>query len=168
MLITCSGVLLLIAIGKKDFRTGHSWNWLGLSLIFLVMALVKDTSIDEQLVVFLGYLFGISKYIIYVMAYGVALILIPALFLKFLLQLPKPTLRRLIVGVVTFLVGAFLLDMVTSYFWKVLDHRSGTYMAFTSLEVLFEISGIVILIYAFLSYLVSEMNLKEIIISDGK
>lgn len=162
LLLICATLALLIATIIKTQRSEPACYWWGICLIFLFMAIVKNTNLDEQFALVIGSLTNLSRPVMYLLVYGIALVIIPIFYAKFLLHLPKRILNWLIAGTITFLSGAFILDMVTSYLWKTVDHRTVIYIAATSLEVLLEISGIIILIYTFLTYIVVELKLGVI------
>lgn len=162
LLVICSGLLLLIALRNKERRSGKYIHWMGLCLIFFLLAIAKDTSLDEQFGALLQSTLGISRSVVFMIAYGVAFILIPILYLRFIFQLPKPTLKWFIAGSITFLTGAFLLDLVTAYLGKILDHRAFAYIGSSSMEVFLETSGIIILIFTLLSYLFTELNIEKV------
>lgn len=162
LLLLCSGIFLVISIVKKKVISGGNYHWLGLCILFGLMAIAKDTYIDEQIAELLRSTLNISKSVIYSVVYGFGFIFLPILYLKFLLQLPRRTLNWFITGSATFLTGAFVLDLVTAYLGKILIHRTIAYIGVSSLEVLFEICGIIIVIYTFLSYLYNEMNTEKV------
>ena len=162
LLVFCSALFLLIGLNNKEKGSGKSFHWMGLCVIFFFLAIAKDTSLDEQFSVLLQSLFDISRSVVYFIAYGIAFILIPALYIRFILQLPRRTLYWFIAGSITFLAGAFIFDLVTAYIGKILDHRSIAYIGSSAIEIFLETSGIIILIFTLLSHLLSELNIEKL------
>ena len=87
-LLLCSGLLLTIAVSKKGDNTHCFLYWLGLSLIFLCLAITKNTAIHENLATPIRLVLNMSKIQFYTWAYGIVAIIFPLLYLKFLLSLP--------------------------------------------------------------------------------
>ncbi len=162
LLVFCSALLLIIALNDKQRRSGKYFHWMGLCIIFFFLAIAKETSLDEQFGALLQSLFDISRSVVFMIAYGIALILLPVLYLRFILQLPRHTLYWFIAGSITFLAGAFVFDLVTAYLGKFLDHRSFAYIGSSSIEVFLETSGIIILIFTFLSYIFSDLKIEKV------
>ena len=162
LLVLCSTLFLFIALKRKGESSGGYYYWMGLFVIFFFLAIAKDTSLDEQLGALLQILLGISRSTVFVIAYAVAMIIIPAIYLKFFLHLPANTKIWFVAGSITFLTGAFLLDLLTAYLGRMLDYRTITYIISSSLEVLLESSGIIILIFTLLSFISIELNVEKV------
>lgn len=157
-LLLCSGLFSTIAVAKKGDGTRSFLYWLGLALIFLFLAITKITAVHESLSAPLRSIFNISKIQFYVYTYGIVLLVLPVFYLKFLLNLPRRIMLLLFIGGSTFIMGAFGLDLVVAYLGKSIDHHTMTYIGLTSLEELTEMSGVILLVYALLSYMSSELK----------
>jgi hypothetical protein len=104
ILLLCSGLLLTIAVAKKGENNHSFLYWLGLALIFLCLAITKDTLIHENLATPIRSVFNMSKIQFYAWAYSIVAVIFPMVYLKFLLSLPRRMLLLLAIGGSTFIV----------------------------------------------------------------
>jgi hypothetical protein len=103
-----------------------------------------------------------SKLQFYFWVYGIAVVIIPALYLKFLLGLPRRIMSILIFGGFIFLAGAFGFDLIVARLGQVIDHQAVVYIGLSALEELLEVSGVIIMAYGLLSYMSSELKWAEV------
>jgi hypothetical protein len=158
VLLLCSGLLLTIAKAKKKDNTHNYLYWLGLALIFIFLAITKDTALHESLAKPLRSALNISKIQFYAWAYGIVIVIFPVLYLKFLLGLPRRTLLLLAIGGSAFVVGAFGLDLIVAYLGKSINHHAVAYIGLATLEEVLEMGGVIVFVYALLSYMSSEIK----------
>ncbi len=158
MLLLCSGLLLTIAVAKKEDNTRNFLCWLGLALIFLFLAITKNAAIHENLAAPIRSAFNMSKIQFYAWAYGIVVVIFPVVYLKFLLSLPRRTMLLLAIGGSAFVAGAFGLDLVVAYLGNSIGHHTVAYIGLATLEEVLEMAGIIVFVYALLSYMSSELK----------
>ncbi len=157
-LLLCSGLLLTIAVSKKGDNTHSLRYWLGLALIFLWLAITKATAIHETLAAPIRSALNMSKIQFYAWAYGIALVIFPLIYLRFLLCLPRRTMLLMAAGGSVFVAGAFGLDFVVAYLGKSFDHQTVAYIGLATLEEVLEMGGIIIFVYALLLFMSLELK----------
>ena len=92
---------------------------------------------------------------------GIPLILIfVLLYLKFLVHLPRKTRLLFLVAGTIFVSGAIGTEMFAGRYHEIYGKENMTYAIITALEEFCEMFGIVVFIYALLSYM--NLNLKEV------
>jgi hypothetical protein len=64
----------------------------------------------------------------------------------------------LFIGGSAFVIGAFGLDLIVAYLGKSVDHHTMVYIGMNALEGLMEIGGVIVLVYALLLYMSSELK----------
>jgi hypothetical protein len=158
MLLLCSGLLFIIAVAKKGDNNNGFLYWLVLAIIFTFLAITKATALHESLAAPIRSALNTSKIQFYAWAYGIVVVIFPALYLKFLLSLPRRTMLLLILGGAIFILGAFGLDLIVAYLGKSIDHRTMAYIGLAALEDTLEAGGIIIIVYELLSYMGSELK----------
>lgn len=158
MLLLCSSLFLRIAIAQKRNNTNYFLYWLCLALIFFFLAITKETAIHENLATPIRLALHLSKIQFYAWVYGIVVIILPVLFLKFLLSLPKRTIFLFVLGSFTFLAGAFGLDLIVAYIGKLIDHHTALYIGLATFEDVLEMSGIIVLVYGLMSYISAELK----------
>jgi len=165
-LLLCSGLLFTIAMAQKAAKNSGFLYWVVLALIFIFLAITKETGLHESLAVSLRAALNMSKIQFYAWAYGIVVIVFPALYLKFFLSLPRRTMLLLILGGTVFLMGAFGLDLIIAYLGRSIYHHTVAYIGLSALEDALEMGGVIALVYALLSYIGSELKWIGVRISE--
>jgi hypothetical protein len=167
-------LLATIAIAKRRHRDGYALHWAILSSIFLYLSLDEVASQHEELshgvIPSLGrdlldldsgffYQFWVVPGTIFTLVFLLA-------YLRFLAHLPRDTRRLFVLAGILFVLGALGAEMlsarvISSYEMEGWANVGGlpkiTVGILGSLEELFEMLGIVVFIYALLSYMSSHV-----------
>jgi hypothetical protein len=160
----CAMLLAVIGLHKKDIRDAYARHWLGLSGIFLLLALDETASLHEranhlgryfkQFDYFGGYLFHpwVAVGICFVLAIG-------TVYLKFLTHLPKKTKRQFLVAGSLYVLGALGLEMIEGRVAFLLGvYENLLYQSLVGVEEALEMIGVVVFIHALLSYIDVSMS----------
>lgn len=166
LLLLCSGLLSMIAVAKKSDIPGSFLYWSSLALIFLFLAVAKNSAIHETLAVPIRSILKLSKLQFYVWVYGIVVVIFFGLYRKFLVRLPRRTRLFFALGGVVFLVGAFGFDLLVAYAGRLVDHHSLVYLGLVTLEEALEMSGIVILVYGLLEFMGSELKWVQVRVNE--
>lgn len=162
-----SGLLHIIAAfllfrnGMIKLRTPKmNQLWFSLSVLFLFVGLDEILRIHEMLNSYLRTIYdtsGIFHYI-WVIPYGIGVIIIGLLSIKPLLKLPKKTFRLFMLAAFVFLFGAVGIEMFTGWY---IDNqgligkpllREQELFVFYTFEELFEMLGVIIFIHALVQF----------------
>ena len=149
-------------------------HWSILSGIFLLMSIDEVAKIHEALgetvaavLGFVGYSPGGLLYAAWVIPGAIFVFVVALAYLRFFFDLPKKTRLWFLVAGALFVVGALGMEMLNSrlssfYGWEGLESMPNKVKMIiavqTALEELFEMSGVVVFIYALLSYASSYVN----------
>lgn len=160
-LLFCSFLLALIATSRKTDRTRYALHWKVLSAIFLFISIDEVAMIHESADVILGSSISRTGFLRYGwIAVGIPLTLVFVLsYLKFLVHLPKKTRLLFIVAGTIFISGGLGAEMFAGNHYDLYGFDM-TYAIITAVEEFCEMFGIVVFIYALLSYI--NENLKEV------
>jgi len=127
----------------------------GLSVIFLFLSIDEGFQIHENIgdiaenyIDSTGFL-----YFPWVVPYGFAVIVFILVYLKFTLKLPKRAAVLFILSGTVYLTGAIALDMLGGREADLHGYDSITYCILYTIEEFLETIGVVVLIYALLSYI---------------
>lgn len=165
-ILFCSALLALIAHGNWRKPGGNRTYWVGLSLLFLFLAVDEMVAIHEGVgdyfEVFLeaeGFL-----YFMWVVPYGLATILIAIIFLDFVWELPAEIRTLFIASGIIFVTGAIGLEMVGGR--EADANGTGTifYCCLYTIEEVLEMLGIILFAYALLSYLTRETQRATLVL----
>ena len=166
-----SAIALTVAATLLATNARHSWEkcdgqyryWAGLALIFLFLAFDEGTKIHEQLsgvmerwVTPKGYL-----YWLWVIPYGFAVLVLAAVYLRFLVRLSRTTRYYFILAALLFLGGAIGVEMLSAWEKDLNDHTI-LYAVLYSLEEFLEMIGVAVFIYALLKNLADESSVIRI------
>lgn len=168
-LLSCAALLAIIAHSnhKKDGR----WRnyWVGLTVTFLFLAVDEGVGLHEHLSdIFEKFMEAEGLlYFLWVVPYGVATAIVGLIYLRFVLNLPKLTRALFVTAGAIFLTGAVGIEMLSA---REVDQHSVytiTYCLLYTFEELFEMLGIVLFIYALLSYITDESGRLSIIVESA-
>lgn len=164
-LLLSSFLLAIVALIKKAEQDINVRYWAFLSLTFLYLSLDEMVSIHEQLTMpfrtsfDLGGVFFLSWVIPAMVIVGIFALF----YLKFLWRLPVQSRRLFIVAGTIYIVGAVGIEMLNGKYLELHEAQimSATatgqitfnYALMTAVEEFFEMAGILIFIYALMSYL---------------
>jgi len=163
-----SVIALTVAATLLATNARHSWEkcdgqyryWAGLALIFLFLAFDEGTKIHEQLggvmkrwVTPKGYL-----YWLWVIPYGSAVLVLAAVYLRFMIRLSRTTRYYFILAALLFLGGAIGFDMLQGReaYLNIGSDKTILYCVLYSLEEFLEMIGVAVFIYALLKNLADE------------
>lgn len=126
--------------------------WAGMAVAFTFVALDEWFSWHEQLIRPVREALNLSGYLYYgwVVPYGVAVLILAALYLRFLWRLPAPFRRRLFIAAGLFLGGAVGMELVGgAYFDGNQERRDFGFGLITMVEETLELSGAAVALRAF-------------------
>lgn len=165
-LLLCAFLIMLIANYKKTENNRFSRHWKTLSLIFLFFAIDEAFSIHEILIIKdlrkalnLGGVF----YFIWVIPGTLFVIWFTLWYWKFLLHLPGKTRLLFMISGGTYVAGALGGEMVSGFYADLEGQQNLVYAFMVCLEEVLEMVGVIIFIYALLTYLrmyIQEVNIK--------
>lgn len=173
-LLLCSIFLTTIACAKKVAGDRYVRHWGALSIIFLYLSLEELISIHERMIEPLRTALSTSGFLYFAWVIpGAAFVLICLLaFLQFLTHLSAKTRRLFLIAGTLFVGGALGMEMVGGYHWYHYGGQNTMYdILVVTIEEFLEMLGIVVFIYALLSYISSYMkgvSLRVHIIDDKK
>ena len=157
-----AGMLAVIAFSETRQRRTPSLHlyWWGLSLIFLFLACDEAIMLHERLIEPIRDRFHLSGFFYYawVLPYGIFALIIFALYLRFLLRLPREIAWLLVISGSMYVGGALGMEMVGG--WYVEQHLGAEHtvrhsqieVAFQTVEESLEMMGIVVFIYTLARY----------------
>ncbi len=165
-LLFCSILLAIISYLKKEINSAYAGYWKALSLIFLYLAIDEISSIHE-IFNFLRPLLN-AKGLLY-FAWVIPGIIFTAIFLlifrRFIQSLPPKT-RNLFIMAGTIYVGSAIgIEMIGAYYAELHGQNNFMYSLLTIFEESLEMLGIVIFIYALLSYIAQYLRAVNLQIS---
>jgi hypothetical protein len=156
MLLMAAVLLGLIAAAKRTSGDRDTRYWTGLAAIFLYLSVDEGAVIHEVLADWLQTELNLGGYLAFAWQIVAApLVIIFVLFyLRFLFRLPPRTRNLFLVAGALYTVGALVVDAVSANQWDRDRAITFRYLAIGTLEELFEMLGVVVLIYTLLSYAV--------------
>lgn len=159
ILLLCAVLLLVIGLHVKNTRGTYAGHWLTLAGIFLLLSLDETASIHERANHLGRYFkqfnyFGGLFYQAWVAA-GICFVLtIGAVYLKFIVHLPRNTRMLFVVACLLYVGGALGLEMIegTVNLWLG-GVENLPYQLLVGVEEACEMMGVVVFIYALLGYI---------------
>jgi hypothetical protein len=163
MLAFCALLLRVIALGKKTQQERYFRHWNFLSMLFLFLAVDEVAQIHEIFIIkdISRMLPGIF-YSVWVIPYGIALIIFAQKYWKFTRDLPNQTRFHFILAAILYIGGALGMEMVGSYWTDLEGQQNLIYALMATLEEVMEMMGIIVLIYGLLTYIKREQDHLQI------
>jgi len=156
----CSLLLLIIFKLKTIERDPFRVNWIGLTLIFVLLATDEMLVMHEQFISPIRRLLN-SEGFLY-MAWIIPAIILGIFFLvgyyKFLFSLPVPTRNGFILAGVIFVTGAIGFEAIGGKISSEIGQNNLIYSLNTHVEEILEMVGILLFIRTLLSYLESKYS----------
>jgi len=166
-LLFASTLLSIIALTHK--RNGSAYlSWLGLVFIFLFLSVDEFVSLHERLNSPVRESLNTSGvlYFAWIIPYGVALIAFIIAYLKFLTELPRNIMILFVVSGAIYVSGAVGFEMVGGRQAELYGTDNLLYSFFYTCEEFLEMLGIVIFIYALLTYILSQFKSLTITVNE--
>ena len=160
ILLLSSILLAIIAYAVKKSCASYFYHWLGLSLIFLFLSMDESLSFHESMTVPLRKGLNTSGILFYawVIPYGIALLILIFLYLKFFISLPAKTRKLFIIAAVVYLLGVIGIELIGGRIDEQIGRHNATYVVYSTIEEVLEMGGIVVFIYALMYYISIEFN----------
>lgn len=157
LLFASSIVLWMIATAKRGDQHGYAGYWTGLAIVFLYLSMDESAVIHEILADWLQHRYELTGYL----AFGWQLVAAPLvaffglLYARFVFRLPVRTRNLFILAGLLYLGGTLVLDAVSANEWDRDGGITFRYLAIGTAEEVCEMLGVVLFLYALLSYIVS-------------
>jgi hypothetical protein len=163
LLLIFSGALLaVIAILNRKKQAPHVSKWVTLSIGFFYMAYDEAFQVHEKLIVPFRRLLGNRRLGIFYYSWVLAgLAIVPILglfFLKFLWHLPAVTRFRFVLAGTVYIAGAIGFELLGGRYAEIYSERNLTYNIFPAFEESLEMAGIILFIWALLTYIDDNYN----------
>lgn len=158
--VTCAAILAVI--GNQATITARDvpyWRWL--SLIFLFLAVDEDASLHELLTDPLKSLLDLSGPLLFawVIPYGIAVLVLGLLYLRFVLRQPLRTRRLIISAGCVFVAGALGFELIGGWYLSLHGGKENLrYLLLVAAEEFLEMSGLVLFIYTLLDFLSAQLQ----------
>ncbi|PHJ56933.1 hypothetical protein VF14_36490 [Nostoc linckia z18] len=171
-LLFCSILTEIVFQAQKSAKNKDSWAWRGLSIVFAGLSLDELIGLHERLTKPLGEMFNTGGFLYYAWVIGGAVFVFVFLlvFGRFIIHLPRKTRRLFLIAGTVYVSGAIGTELIGGYYHYYYTSNSMLYSSITTVEEVLEMLGVIIFIYALLSYINSNMKGIDIGIhlNDGK
>ena len=147
--------VLLHVIAREERQAGGRWSrhWRLMSVIFVGLAADEFLSFHEEINSRLYISFFSWSWVVVGIVFVIAVALI---FLRMIYQLPLPTRGLFILAALIYLSGAIVMETVASHYIADWGYDSWRYALWAAAKEFLEMIGIVVFIYALLSYLTQD------------
>ncbi len=175
VLLFAAALVAVIALAKIRYGGDYAARWGILSVIFLYLSSDEMLRLHEGMsgallqptLEVIGYEpSGLLRYPWVIVYAPLALVFVLAYF-KFWLDLPAKIRTLFFVAGALFVGGAIGAEMINGLLHDLYGKGGILYAAMTHLEEFLEMIGIVVFVYALLSYIGSHLNVNEVRISVG-
>ncbi len=158
-LLFCSLLLAIITFAKK--KNGEQYiYWLGLAVVFLFLSVDESIGIHESLKSKLQVALHTSEsfYSVWVIPYSISLVIFLLVYVKFVFNLPSKTRILFLIAGSVYVAGTVGMEIIGEFYSKLHADNMTLVIMLTTIEELLEMTGVVIFIYALMSYIDSELE----------
>lgn len=157
-LIAAAALLGICAARTKLSQGVYFKHWVGLSLIFIFLAVDESALIHEKTMGVSREFFGGSGLLYYtwIIPFGAFAVAVLATYSRFLLALPRRTGAIFLLSGAVFVTGAVGMELFEGQINEAGGYQSLDYMILVTIEETLEMAGIYAFIYGVLGYLVAE------------
>lgn len=155
MLVACAASLAVIARHSAAVD-GSATYWKWLAILFLFLAVDEDASLHELLIQPMRERlpFAGPLYFAWVVPYGLAVLVVGLVYVRFIRTLPVRTRRLFVAAGSVYLAGALGFELAGGWYLSQADASEDLrYSLLVAAEESLEMSGIVLFIYALLDHL---------------
>ena len=154
-LLFCAALLAIIGYDRRLAGDRFRRHWIGLACLFFYVSLDEGTAIHEMLNAPLAAAFH-THGLLYYPAAGVGLVFalfLAVVYFRFFWSLPARTRLLFVAAAVVYLGGALGVEMLSARHAEVFGQQNMTYAVITTVEEFGEMMGVVIFVYALLTYM---------------
>jgi hypothetical protein len=158
--LLCAGLLAIIATARKRQEKRDYLYWAGLAIIFLFLAIDDGVALHENIIRPLRTALHTSGvlYFAWVIPYGIFVIILALIYLRFLFSLPVRTRYMIILAGLIYVGGAAGFEMIGGKWTELHGQENVAYELITTCEQSLQMAGILVFVYALMSYIASELN----------
>ncbi len=166
LLLIAAVLLAVIAYAQRFRHAPYARHWGGLAAVFLYLSVDEGAEIHEKLTAPLQDEFNTTGYLFFAWAIAgaVFVVVVGLLYLRFVMRLPNRTRALFLLAAALYVGGALGLDAVGANKWYEEGGTSLTFSAIGTVEEFCEMLGLVVFIYALLSYAASFLTAIQIVI----
>lgn len=159
-LLLCAGLLTFIATARKRQAKREYLYWAGLVVIFLFLSVDETAGLHENLIRPLRTALNTSGvlYFAWVIPYGIFAIAMMIIYSRFLFSLAVRIRYLIIFAGLLYVAGALGGEIIGGPWAELHGQENITYALMTTCEELLEMTGILVFIYALMSYIASELS----------
>ncbi len=159
-MLLCAGLLAVIAAARKRQERRDYLYWAGLAVVFLFLSADETAGLHERLIIPLRSALHTSGtlYFAWVIPYGIFVITVMLVYLRFLFSLPVGIRYLIIFAGILYVAGALGGELIGGYWIELHGQANITYALITTCEESLEMTGILVFIYALMSYITSELK----------
>jgi hypothetical protein len=157
----CSFAAAMIAISKKQAGDRFAKYWRGLALIFAYLALDEVAAVHELLIEPMRSLFHASGlfHFAWIIPGGIFFLFVVLICFKLVKTLPTKTRILLMLSGAIFVTGAIGMEMIGGWYAEAFGVQADlTYALISTAEETLEMLGVLMLLYALLSYMGSHIQ----------
>ncbi len=169
LLLICAVLLWVIAHVKRQTNGSDSRRWQVLGWIFLYLSLDEAAVIHEKLTTPLQESLQLTGFLHFgwVLVGAAVVLLIGVAYVPFVMRLHGRTRRLFILAGLLYVGGALFVEAVSANLWYLNEGTSLLFSAIGTLEELCEMLGLVVLVYALLTYMQDNIGGFRVVITPG-
>ena len=159
MLLAASALLGLIASYHRTAEHTFAKHWALLAIVFLYISLDETARIHEALNTPVRAILPSSGFLHFgwVLVGTLFVVIFFVAYFRFLFDLPRPTRTWFLIAGFVFVAGAIGFESLSAHFFWQSGYRNARYLLASNVEEVMEMIGIVIFLYALLTYINREL-----------
>ena len=155
LLIIPALLLWIIAKLKADNHAVYVHHWYILAFIFFILSIDESAGIHELMIIPLRNMLQTSGifYFAWVLPAIILILIFILTYIKFLLALPVKTRYTILIAAIIYIGGALGFELIGGYQADINGQENMLYSVLTTIEESLEMIGLLLFIYALLTYI---------------
>lgn len=168
--LPCAGLLAVIAAARKKQEKREYLYWAGLAVIFLFLAVDDGAALHENIIAPLRNALHTTGVLYYawVIPYGIFVIVLGLTYFRFLFSLSARIRYLMIFAGILYVGGALGFELIGGYWTELHGVENVAYELMTTGEQSLQMAGILVFIYALMSYIAEELKDLSLCIGSPK
>ncbi len=159
-LLLCAALLAIIAHARAKDGRDSVHHWSALAGIFVLLSLDEALMLHEGLAEPVRTAMGTSGplYFAWIIPYGLAVLSVAVVYLRFLYRLPNMTRRLFLLAAGLYVSGALGMEAIEGVALEQVGSHNLLFVSLYTAEELLEMSGVAVFMYALAAYIATEMQ----------
>jgi len=165
LILLLAGLLAVVSTARRAAGERDRPYWTGLAVLALCFSVDEAVGIHDRLAEYAGRILRIPVAVwtyAWVAPYAALMIIVVVIYFRFFMSLRRRIRFLMGLAFAVYVAGAIVAESIGGYFARTMSMRSAPYQLMTTLEWALEVAGVLVAIYAVMTYIDEELGGLEL------